>query len=206
MPSGIYKRTEEHSRKLSNAHKGSHPSEETKRKIGLANKGKHPSKETRKKMSETQTGRHLSEETKKKMSNRMKGNNFRLGKHMSKEFIRKMSERLKGKKRPPRSEEWKKNISISHKGSKAHWCWKGGISFEPYSINWTETLKRSIRERDYYVCRLCSKPQGDIAHDVHHIDYDKKNCNPENLITLCKKCHSKTNSHRDYWIKLFIFI
>ena len=35
MLSGIYKRTEGHSRKLSNAHKGSHPSEETKGIIGL---------------------------------------------------------------------------------------------------------------------------------------------------------------------------
>lgn len=37
----------------------------------------------------------------------------------------------------------------------------------------------------------------------NHIDYNKKNCNPKNLITLCRKCHSKTNSNRDYWINYF---
>jgi 5-methylcytosine-specific restriction endonuclease McrA len=33
------------------------------------------------------------------------------------------------------------------------------------------------------------------------IDYNKKNCNPENLITLCNKCHMKTNHNREKWIK-----
>jgi len=78
--------------------------------------------------------------------------------------------------------------------------WRGGISFEPYSINWTQTLKRSIRERDKYTCQICSK---NPAIQVHHIDYDKKNCNPDNLITLCKGCHSKTSFNREYWIKYF---
>lgn len=40
-------------------------------------------------------------------------------------------------------------------------------------------------------------------HDVHHIDYNKFNCNPENLITLCKSCHVKTNHNRNYWINYF---
>ena len=82
-------------------------------------------------------------------------------------------------------------------------CWRGGISFEPYSLDWTQTLKRSIRERDRYCCQMCGLPQGDRAHDVHHIDYDKKNCDPKNLITLCHGCHTKTNFNRDYWIKFF---
>jgi len=30
---------------------------------------------------------------------------------------------------------------------------------------------------------------------------DKKNCNPDNLLTLCKNCHQKTNFNRKYWIK-----
>jgi len=36
-----------------------------------------------------------------------------------------------------------------------------------------------------------------------HIDYNKKNCISENLITLCTKCHAKTNQKRDYWIVYF---
>lgn len=84
-----------------------------------------------------------------------------------------------------------------------HWNWQGGKSFDEYSVDWTETLKRSIRERDRYICQLCSKQQGDRAFNVHHIDYDKKNCNPYNLITLCHRCHSKTNYDREYWIDFF---
>jgi len=52
-----------------------------------------------------------------------------------------------------------------------------------YSVDWTKTLRRSIRERDHYICQLCGEQQGDYAFDIHHIDYNKKNCNPNNLIT-----------------------
>ena len=81
--------------------------------------------------------------------------------------------------------------------------WQGGKSYEPYSVDWTRTLKISIRERDKYVCQMCTEPQGDEALSVHHIDYDKKNCNPTNLIALCRKCHLKTNINRGYLIKYF---
>lgn len=77
--------------------------------------------------------------------------------------------------------------------------WKGGISFEPYTIDWTETLKRSIRERDHYFCQLCNL----YGACVHHIDYDKKNCNPSNLVNLCRSCNSKVNKDRDYWTHYF---
>lgn len=82
--------------------------------------------------------------------------------------------------------------------------WKGGKSFEPYSVDWTNTLKRAIRERDHYQCRICGELQNNEAFHVHHIDYNKQNCNPDNLITLCNSCHSKTNHNRDYWIKNII--
>jgi len=77
--------------------------------------------------------------------------------------------------------------------------WQGGKSFEPYSVDWTQTLKRSIRERDNYICRICNQ----YGSSVHHKDYDKKNCDPKNLITLCVKCHTKTNHNRDYWLDYF---
>lgn len=84
-----------------------------------------------------------------------------------------------------------------------HIFWKGGLSHNIYPVDWTNSLRISIRERDKYTCQLCGEKQGDIAHAVHHIDYDKKNCNPSNLITLCKSCHAKTNSNREYWLKSF---
>jgi hypothetical protein len=82
---------------------------------------------------------------------------------------------------------WNKGKPYLAVRGEKNWKWKGGKSFEPYSIDWTETLKRSIRERDNYICQICSQ----YGNEVHHKNHDKKNCNPDNLITLCKKCHSK---------------
>jgi glutamate mutase epsilon subunit len=80
-------------------------------------------------------------------------------------------------------------------------CWNGGISKLPYSQDWTEDLKDAIRKRDGYSCRLCSIHQKELEEKihVHHVDYDKKNCNPENLISLCRSCHMKTNWGREKW-------
>lgn len=82
------------------------------------------------------------------------------------------------------------------------------FSYLPYSVDWTETLKISIRERDNYICQECGIHQYELfgRHkklDVHHIDYNKLNCNPNNLITLCRNCHCKTNYNRNYWTKYF---
>ena len=34
---------------------------------------------------------------------------------------------------------------------------------------------------------------------VHHIDYNKKNNNESNLISLCNGCHGKTDWGRNEW-------
>ena len=88
--------------------------------------------------------------------------------------------------------------------------WKGGISFEPYSPEWTKVLKNMIRERDKYICQMCGKTQEEQKRKdgrsltIHHIDYNKMNCNSENLITLCRSCHSRTSSgKREKWKKFF---
>lgn len=106
----------------------------------------------------------------------------------SEETKRKISEGNKGKKI---SEETKRKISLANKGEKSY-LWQGGKSFEPYSIDWTETLKRSIRERDNYICQICNQ----YGNNVHHLDRNKKNCNPNNLITLCQKCHSRQHKKK----------
>lgn len=77
--------------------------------------------------------------------------------------------------------------------------WNGGTSFEPYSPEWTPKLKEQIRKRDGHSCALCLAD----GNQVHHIDYNKKNCSADNLITLCRSCHSKTNTRRAYWKSLF---
>jgi len=84
--------------------------------------------------------------------------------------------------------------------------WKGGISKLPYPFTFTEALKILIRKRDNCRCRKCNKKKDYRELDVHHIDYNKQNCKKNNLITLCKKCHSKTNFDRDYWYAYFIYL
>lgn len=73
--------------------------------------------------------------------------------------------------------------------------WQGGVSFEPYSPEFNETLKREIRERDNHTCAISGEP----GRHVHHINYDKTDNRPENLITLSTNCHTKTNFNREYW-------
>lgn len=87
---------------------------------------------------------------------------------------------------------------INMRGSKCH-LWQGGKSYEPYTVDWNETLKRAIRERDNYICQICSK----YGNAVHHIDYDKKNCCPNNLVNLCRSCNARVNHNRDYWTEFF---
>jgi len=87
--------------------------------------------------------------------------------------------------------------------------WKGGISFEPYCEAWKDReYKQDIRDRDGNRCLnpYCDSPnRNDLT--IHHIDYDKKNCRPSNLITVCRSCNSKANTDRKwhrYWYNSII--
>lgn len=81
--------------------------------------------------------------------------------------------------------------------------WKGGLSFEPYSITWNFRLREMIRERDGRECHICGKGENGRRLVVHHIDYNKKNCEAKNLISLCHYCHIRTNSIREKWQSYF---
>lgn len=91
-----------------------------------------------------------------------------------------------------------------HSGEK-HPNWRGGISKEPYSQEWTEILKQKIRERDNYRCKYCKMTEEEHlivvgrVLTVHHIDYDKKNCMENNLIAACSGCNARFNFNREYW-------
>lgn len=81
--------------------------------------------------------------------------------------------------------------------------WRGGISFAPYSPEWTSALKQEVRQADNYTCQICGAYQPNRRKmPVHHIDYNKNNSSKGNLITLCIVCHSKTNYKRDQWQKI----
>ena len=73
-------------------------------------------------------------------------------------------------------------------GSNSH-AWKGPDNRvnEEYSPEWTPKLRYSIRRRDDFKCQNCGIYKRGL--DVHHIDKDKWNCDPANLIGLCRSCH-----------------
>ena len=120
-----------------------------------------------------------SNETKGKIAESMRGNDNVVGKVYGYEVRFKDRMAKIGKKNP---------------------AWNGGISFMPYPPEFNVILRESILVRDRFICRLCGiKPEEKKELHPHHIDYDKENCYPDNLITLCHSCHSKTNHHRKEW-------
>jgi len=98
-----------------------------------------------------------------------------------------------------------KECSYIGRSGENNYGWKGGKSNNPYPQEWNETLRDSIRCRDSYICQECGihEDENNRKLDVHHIDYNKDNLNPDNLISLCRECHMKTNHNRDYWIEYF---
>jgi predicted RNA-binding Zn-ribbon protein involved in translation (DUF1610 family) len=78
-----------------------------------------------------------------------------------------------------------------------------------YHPDWHK-IRKQIYERDRWICQECGCKCLDKRRNIqgrkiqcHHIDYDTKNNNWDNLITLCSSCHCKTNFKRIDWINYF---
>jgi predicted RNA-binding Zn-ribbon protein involved in translation (DUF1610 family) len=96
-----------------------------------------------------------------------------------------------------------------YKNPENHPLFIDGRSFEPYPLEFTESLKELIRKRDNHECQNCGLIEeeslivfGHVLH-VHHIDYNKQNCNENNLITLCGSCNTRANFNREYWMSFY---
>ncbi len=87
--------------------------------------------------------------------------------------------------------------------------WRGGKSRGAYPQEWTNAFKKTIRDRDNNRCMRCGRAREEFkkALAVHHIDADKNNCNPTNLITLCEhvsgSCHGLTRGKEELFSKGF---
>jgi len=156
--------------------------------------GKKHSEEWKLARSIAQTGKpHLSKEGKERLRLFNLGNEYNLGKHLSEETKQKIRE--------------KAELRVRDKASN----WQGGISENPYGIEFNKQLKEKIRKRDGFRCQQCFREQDELRTEtnrkrklnVHHIDFNKENNNPSNLIALCQRCHMQTNYNRDGWINYF---
>lgn len=107
------------------------------------------------------------------------------------------------KKGHKQKEEWIEKQRIQVSGDKC-WLWKGGLN-KPYGLEFNNQLRGQIRKRDNYICQQCNFKQKQLKYklSVHHIDYNKQNNNLNNLVSLCKVCHSQTNYIRKDWIDYF---
>ena len=185
--------------------------------------------ESKQRLSQSTKGKILSEEHKIAISNGLKETDKQIGLskcHIpwNKDLTKETDDRIKPSPRKgktcneiygkERAVEIRKKDSDSCKGRKAwnkgkhgylgggeHYNWHGGKSFEPYGVEFNDALKRKVRQRDSYRCQECFRHQSELKRklSVHHIDYNKQNNKPENLISLCDSCHTQTNFGREDW-------
>ena len=176
MPLKGYKQTEEHKENMSKALKG--------KKTWM--KGKKHTEKSKRKM----RGKKHTKETKRKIGVASK--------------LRFQSKKFK--------KEWyqqfKKRNSESHKGNKNP-NWRGGMARGAYPYEFNKELKLIIRQRDNFTCILCGRTEQEELKEfrqvltINHIDFNKNNCNENNLNTLCLRCNIKINFKRDYWMNYF---
>lgn len=218
--------SKESRRKMSLLRKGKVLSVNTKRKISEANYGKVVTERTKQKIRNSLKGKYkirlgavLSEETKRKISNSLLGRcSVKKGIPLGEDVKRKISIANKGKsawnKGKPYliaslvhkgkiiSQEVKNKISYTLKVSERfkldkNPAWKGGTAKLRYPEEFYQ-IRKEIYKRDNWSCQECGKSH--LQLHCHHIDYDKKNNIPRNLITLCATCHCKTNNtKREFW-------
>jgi hypothetical protein len=190
--------------------------EETREKLRIANTGKTLSEDHKKKLSASKMGVPRSEESKRKQSNTMKGvpkpkefvekiigdRNPFFGKKHTKETIEKLKVVNTGRKM---SYESRRKNSDAQRGDKSH-RWLGGISFEPYCVNFSREFKNRVRSFFDYTCVECGTPQNGTLLHVHHVTYNKKVCCDDSIplfVPLCTSCHAKTHWKREYWEQHF---
>lgn len=185
MSSKGYKHSDEAREKMRKVATGRIFSKEHKANLSKAAKGKIILKETRRKISIANKGYKHTEDAKRKISLAMKGNKLCVGRECS--------------------EGTRKKISIAVSGS-SNFNWRGGIACEPYCDIWLDKdYRESIKERDSHTCQNpdCWGNCNHLPLHIHHIDNNKKHCDPWNLIILCNGCNSRAKFDREFWTNFY---
>lgn len=109
------------------------------------------------------------------------------------------------------SEETRRKLKMAKLGDKNP-KWIDGRSHEPYPRDFIEK-RTQILQRDNFTCQLCGdriierrKIKDNPSKNwlaIHHVDYNKKNNNLNNLITLCHFCNISVNKDRIDWTNYF---
>jgi hypothetical protein len=164
------------------------PTQETKDKTSKTLMGHSVSEETIEKMK----NREYSEETRKKMSEKQKGR-----KH-TEEHNLKIGKALKGRKQTAEHTRKVREANIGNpklSGTNSPWYIDGKGEY-PYPKDFTN-IRNSILKRDNHTCQHCEAK----AIEVHHIDRDKTNNDPMNLVSVCKSSHTLAHipKQRSYW-------
>jgi predicted DNA-binding protein YlxM (UPF0122 family) len=174
--------------------------------------------------SQAMKGHKISKETKDKISKSLMGNipwskgikakdDFRIAKFVKSgreafpiENLIKLSWNYRFKKGINPWNTGKKFMSLEKNPN-----WRGGKSYEPYGLEFSNELKERIRIRDGYRCQECFRHQDELYSksgikyklNIHHIDFNKLNNQKDNLISLCKSCHLQTNFDRENWLNYY---
>jgi len=182
-------RLEEVAEKISKTLKGHSVSEETKLKISLAHIGKNHSEETKKKISlKTLREKNGNWKGRKIIKCEVCGTKIEVGINSPQIVCCKKCDGIR-----------RSIIYIGPKSSQ----WRGGISHEPYCYDWS-IIKEYVRERDGDIClnpSCLGNTRTEEGKDIciHHINYNKKNCHPNNLISVCRSCNARANFDRTFW-------
>jgi hypothetical protein len=62
---------------------------------------------------------------------------------------------------------------------------------DKYSLKGWKALRRQILERDGERCTLCGASE---RLHIHHVNLNRTDDNPDNLLTLCEICHARIHT------------
>ena len=72
------------------------------------------------------------------------------------------------------------------------------MDLRKYPAKWTE-IARKVKSLAGWKCKMCktfNDRSSGFALTVHHIDGDRENNKPRNLVAVCQRCHLKLESAR----------